>query len=407
MVLVFTRGVAGLFPAGYLISWLVLPMGITFVAQSASGSDEISRYLTPVLPALLLLAAIGLGVLAGWAAGFCKRQRRVAGLVRLAAPLGAGLVLALLLNSGPLKAMAAERETQADSTSWVTGAREVSEFIREWAAGADMGKPTLTDRKPFVAYFSGCWWRPLSDSRPRRLLLNCYRTKTDLVVVDSVAVALYLPQLAPLVCGDHVPPGFRLIYHRVWPEQERAVAVYQVLRSHREGREGMERRDGLAQLPDDTARQHALTGRRLYAEGQVHLAGLHLQRAVELQPDFAEAWYQLGAVYFLKSLYLLPEQRHLGVFHKAIRCYGEAARLSPRLATMARKEVATLERNLPPGPLSQVYTRLGRLYLRLDQVREARSAFNHALSIDPQNQGARDELRSLTEAGSVELPGQT
>jgi 4-amino-4-deoxy-L-arabinose transferase-like glycosyltransferase len=406
MLLVVARGAAGLFPAVYLVSWLVLPMGITFIAQSASGSDEISRYLTPVLPALLLLAAIGLGALGTVVAGLPGLRGKRTGLIRLGVPLGAGLVLALLLYSGPLKAMASERETQADSTSWVTGAREVAGFVREWTAGASVGKPTMMDRKPFVAYFSGCWWRPLPDFKPHRLLRSCYRSKTHLVVVDSAAVALYLPNLAPMVSGENVPHGFRLIYHHIWPEQERVLAVYQVLRSRREGREGMEWRDGLDDLPDATAEQHALTGRRLYGEGQVHLAGLHLRRAVELRPDFAEAWYQLGAVYFMESLYLLPEQRHHGVFHRAIRCFGEAARLSPRLAGMARKEVATLEKNLPPEQRSLVYSRLGQLYQQLQTEREARSAFNRALSIDPQNLAARDGLVELTRAGSVEVPGQ-
>ncbi len=73
---------------------------------------------------------------------------------------------------------------------------------------------------------------------------------------------------------------------------------------------------------------------------------------------------------------------------------------------MARTEVATLEKNLPPEQRSLVYSRLGQLYLQLQQEREARSAFNRALSIDPQNLAARDGLVELTRAGSVEVPGQ-
>lgn len=418
VTLVLLRGAAGLFPAGYLVSWLLLPMGITFIAQSASGSDEISRYLMPVLPTLLLLAAIGLAAPTVWLAK--RLESRVGGgkgvgavastpaaLIRLAAPLGAGIVMALLLNSGPLQALKNERETQSESTSWVTGAREVAGFVREWTAASGISKPTVMDRKPFVAYFSGCWWQKLPNSGPRWLAGRCFSSRTNLVVVDSAAVALYLPNLAPLISGEYIPPGLRLVYYRVYSEQERVIAVYQVLYYRREGREGMEQRDGLAIPGEGTADQHALSGRKLYGEGLIHQAGLHLQRAVDLRPDFAEAWYQLGACYFLKSLYLVPEQRHLGAFHKAIRCYGEAARLSPRLAALARKEVATLERNLPPAPLSRVYSKLGRLYLRLDREREARSAFNRAIAIDPGNEAAWDGLREIPPAGFVEVPDQT
>ncbi len=418
LFLVLIRGVGGLFPVVYLASWLLLPMGITFVAQSASGSDEISRYLTPVLPALLLLAAVGLASLVTWTVGLLERHRGKGsaagrtwpgsfGLIRLVAPLGAGLVLVLLLNSGPLQAMDTERETAAAGTSWVNGARELAAAVKEWSAAAGVRKPTVMDRKPFVAYLSGSWWQKTPNRRARHLVSACYRSRTHLLVVDSAAVALHLPKLAPLVSGERIPPGLRLVYHRVFPEQERVLAMYQVLYPRRVGREGMERKDGLDGFPDTTAEQHALAGRRLYAEGQVHLAGLHLQRAVELRPDFAEAWYQLGAVYFLKSLYLLPEQRHHGAFHKAIFCYGEAARLSPRLAAMARKEVATLERNLPRPQLSMVYGALGRLYRERGREVEARSAFNRALHFDPQNQEAREALVDQVPQGSVETPGQT
>jgi 4-amino-4-deoxy-L-arabinose transferase-like glycosyltransferase len=418
VLLLMIRGAAGLFPAGYLASWLLLPMGITFVAQSASGNDEISRYLTPVLPTLLLLAAIGLASLATWTAGLLERQQGQGsaaggrspgrlGLIRQLAPLGAGLLLVLLLDSGPLQAMKTERETAAAGTSWVSGARELAAAVKDWSVAAGIQKPTLMDRKPFVAYFSGSWWQKTPNQRARHLVTACYRSKTHLLVVDSAAVALSLPKLAPLVSGERIPPGLRLVYHRIFPAQERVLAIYQVLYHNRVGREGMARLDGLDDFPDTTAEEHALIGRRLYAEGQVHLAGLHLQRAVEIRPDFAEAWYQLGAVYFLKSLYLLPEQRHHGVFHKAIFCYGEAAGLSPRLAAMARKEVATIERNLPRPQLSMVYGALGRLYRERGREREALSAFRRALSLDPRNKAARDELDNQIPGGSMELSGQT
>jgi len=396
--LVTLRGLPGLFPAAYLGGWLLLPMGITFLARSASGSDEISRYLAPVLPALLLLAAIGLAAPAQWILCRFRRRddfraaRRVAGW---AVPAVVALVLALGLGWGPLAALAQERATQAQSTSWSTGARDTAAFIRQWADEQGVQKPVVMDRKPFAAYYAGAWWVPLRDRQPRHLLESCYRAKSDLVVVDSAAVALSLPRLARMVVGEWIPSGFRLVYHRVYQDQERIVAVYQVLRSKEEGREGMQRRDGLAVFAETTAVEHALTGRRLYAEGQVHLAGLHLQRAVELRPGFAEAWYQLGAVYFLKSLFLLPERRHLGAFHKAIRCYAEAARLSPRLAPMVRRELATLERNLPPEQLSIVFSRLGRLYGSLGRENEARSAYRRALAVDSHNRAARAGLEAL------------
>lgn len=408
--LVALRGPGGSFPAAYLTGWLLLPMAITFLARSASGSDEISRYLAPVLPALLLLAAIGLAAPVEWGLRRLWRRGAQPALLRpggWALPAAVALVLALLLGWGPLTALAEGRKTQAQSTSWSTGARDTAGFIRRWAAGAGVEKPVVMDRKPFAAYYAGAWWVPLRDRQPRHLLESCYRSKADLVVVDSAAVALYLPRLARMVVGEWVPKGFRLVYHRIYPEQERAVAVYQVLRAREEGREGMQNRDGLAGFAETTAEQHARIGRRLYAEGQVHLAGLHLQRAVELRPDFAEAWYQLGSAYFLKSLYLLPERRHLGAFHKAIRCYAEAARLSPRLAPMARREVATLERNLPREQRSLVYSRLGRLYAALGREDEARSVYRRALAIDPGNGAAGEGLEALGRGGTVEAPGQT
>jgi hypothetical protein len=408
--LVALRGPGGFFPAAYLAGWLLLPMAITVYARTASGSDEISRYLAPVLPALLLLAAIGLAAPAEWVLRRFRREGDHPPLMRHAGwalPAAVGLALVLLLGWGPLAELAEERQTQAQSTSWSTGARDTAGFIRQWAAGAGVEKPVVMDRKPFAAYFAGAWWVPLRDRQPRNLLESCYRSKADLVVVDSAAVALYLPRLARMVVGEWIPKGFRLVYHRIYPEQERVVAVYQVLRAREEGREGMRRRDGLADIAETTAEEHARIGRRLYAEGQVHLAGLHFQRAVNLRPDFAEAWYQLGSAYFLKSLYLLPERRHLGAFHKAIRCYAEAARRSPRLAPMARREVATLEKNLPREQRSLVYGRLGRLYAALGRSSEARSAYRRALAIDPGNRAAKEGLETLGRGGTVEAPGQT
>ena len=114
--------------------------------------------------------------------------------------------------------------------------------------------------------------------------------------------------------------------------------------------------------------------------------------SLELRPDFAEAWFQLAMSYFRKSLYVRPEQRHLGALHLAIRCYREAEQLSPRLAPLARKEVANLERNLPPQSLSWVYSQLGDLYREEGLDQEARSSYRRALRASPNNRHARESM---------------
>jgi len=396
------RGISGLFPWCYLLSWLLLPMAVTIVARTASGEDEVSRYLVPVLPSLLLLTAVGLSAAADLVAGLAGRRPgrwRTAGpLLRLILPLAIVLVLVPVINVGRLLDLRAERSGRVGQTTWVDSARDTAEVIRRWADAAGIEKPVVKDRKPFAAYYSGSFWRVLQDDWPPILSHRCRRGGVDLVVVDSAAVALHLPRLATLVPGEQIPPGLRLVHYRVFPEQKRVLALYEVVPWD------LEERDGLADIGSGTADQHALAGRRLYDGGEMHRAGLHFRRAVELRPGFAEAWYQLGSVYFHKSLYLVPRQRHFGVFDEAIRCYREAARFAPRLAAMARKEVSTLERNMPRDQLSMVYTRLGERYADEGRLREARNAFHRASVLDPHNQLARDRMHGLDRQGAMEVP---
>jgi hypothetical protein len=400
VLLPLARRWAGFFPAVYLGSWLLLPMAVTLAVRSASGMDEITRYLVPVRPALLLLAAAGLAggidLLTGLAVRRPGRTRDLAPLLRWVLPLAVVLVLLPLQNGSRLLELRSERSGETGGTSWVDNARDTSAFIREWADAAGIEKPVVVDRKPFSAYYSGSWWKVLRNKWPLELSFRLGRSGADLVVVDSAAVALRLPLLATLVPGEQIPPGLRLVHHRVYPDQKRVLALYETVSWDREDR------DGLADIGHRSADEHALAGRRLYAAGEMHRAGLHFRRAIELRPGFAEAWYQLGSVYFHKSLYLIPRQRGQGVFHLAIRCYRQAAKLAPRLAPMARQEVAAIERNLPREQLSIVYNRLGRVYAEDGLLREARSAYSRAAAVDPGNREARDWLRS----GSVEPPGQ-
>ena len=52
----------------------------------------------------------------------------------------------------------------------------------------------------------------------------------------------------------------------------------------------------------------------LARKGRYELAALHLRKAVEQRPSFAEAWNNLGGVeiFTRKDLPVLDQERHLG-----------------------------------------------------------------------------------------------
>ena len=67
------------------------------------------------------------------------------------------------------------------------------------------------------------------------------------------------------------------------------------------------------------------------------VAGAAFRKAVELKPDYAEAWNELGYAY-----------RHLGNYPESVKAYDEALRLKPRFPEALEY-------------LGEAYVKMGRL----------------------------------------------
>lgn len=115
---------------------------------------------------------------------------------------------------------------------------------------------------------------------------------------------------------------------------------------------------------------------KIYSErGQMKRAEADLEKAVALEPDFAEAWSDLGEARKI----LLDDAAALAAFEKAV-------------------EFA------PQDPIAQ--TRLGSELLDQNQTRQALPHLEKAVQLDPENQSALYNLeRALRRAGQAEEAG--
>ncbi|MBF0524839.1 MAG: tetratricopeptide repeat protein [Deltaproteobacteria bacterium] len=101
---------------------------------------------------------------------------------------------------------------------------------------------------------------------------------------------------------------------------------------------------------------HNLLGMELYNQQQVDEARRHFLRAVELKPDYVEAWYNLG---ILESENGLPET--------AVTYFKQVVTINPRV--------------------HDAHNYLGVLHCRLEQWAEAESAFARAFELNPKSIG--------------------
>jgi tetratricopeptide (TPR) repeat protein len=104
-----------------------------------------------------------------------------------------------------------------------------------------------------------------------------------------------------------------------------------------------------------------------YAMEEYDTANSHLSRAVELDPNYATAWGQLGWVFYVQKIY----DKAQPYFEKAVELEKDAQ----RNATYRHA--------------------LGWVYYNTKQYSKARQAFTKALELNPDLDGARDGLQAL------------
>jgi superkiller protein 3 len=114
-------------------------------------------------------------------------------------------------------------------------------------------------------------------------------------------------------------------------------------------------------------------GYGLHQRGQITEAEACYQKAIERQPDFAVAHYNLHFCFLAN-----------GERQKAIESLSTAVRYKPDVAKAHRA--------------------LGMLYLETGKTSEARAALMRAIELDPADQEARDLLARLPESAPLRAP---
>ncbi|NBQ68789.1 MAG: tetratricopeptide repeat protein [Nitrosomonadaceae bacterium] len=111
------------------------------------------------------------------------------------------------------------------------------------------------------------------------------------------------------------------------------------------------------------AKQFYLLGREHYQKSQYAEAVNAFEKAIELKPDYYEAYGSLGVVYSI-----------LGEDELGISLINEAIKLAPSV--------------------SDLHNNLGYALLKQGRNAEAAGAFERALQLDPRNVHARNNLKS-------------
>jgi Flp pilus assembly protein TadD len=163
-------------------------------------------------------------------------------------------------------------------------------------------------------------------------------------------------------------------------------------------------------------------GKRLLDENQTELAIQALQQAVKLNPDLAEAYFQLGIAYSLYEMQLERSGAATGpasakpnsqkAFETAVTAYKKWIEANPKddvaffnlgrtyaklLKDEDAEEAFRQAVKLKPED-SEYQTELGTILIRLAKYHEAVGALKKALEIDPSNARA-EELLEDAEAG--------
>jgi tetratricopeptide (TPR) repeat protein len=152
----------------------------------------------------------------------------------------------------------------------------------------------------------------------------------------------------------------------------------------------------LAQRRKEEALQSNNRGVVLYYRGALDAAVEAFQKAVTLEPDYAEAHNNLGLAL-----------SKLGRAQEAVEAFQRALKLDPRMgeaynnlgflfhtAAQFERAVEMFGRAVETSADSSVaYTNLGNSFYRLKQPEKAVAAWRRALELDPMNENARRGLR--------------
>jgi len=156
--------------------------------------------------------------------------------------------------------------------------------------------------------------------------------------------------------------------------------------------------DRALELQPEYSEAHDGKGRILFHRGDMAAAEASFRKAVDARPSFAEAWNHLG--------FVVARQRRLD--EAAVSC-GHALELDPRLAEahnnlgMIRAEQGRFEDaaghfeaavGLSPD-YAEAWTNLGLAYLDQERPRKAADSWRQALAVDPDFQAAKLNLGRL------------
>lgn len=130
-------------------------------------------------------------------------------------------------------------------------------------------------------------------------------------------------------------------------------------------------------------------GKRLLDENQTEAAITSLEKAVELNPDLAEAHFQLGIAYDLLDL----QKEQSGEF-----VAGGDEKKKPRAQKAFEKAVVAYKKWLAKNPKDDLaHFNLGRTYTKLFKDEEAVDSFEQAVKLKP------DDTEYQTELGAAQI----
>ncbi|MGL5076759.1 MAG: tetratricopeptide repeat protein, partial [Waterburya sp.] len=122
---------------------------------------------------------------------------------------------------------------------------------------------------------------------------------------------------------------------------------------------------GFSLKPDQiTAKNHFLLGNELLEQKQIKLAIACYRRAISQQPDFIDAYWQLGEI-------LIGINKH----QEAIACYRQALKVNPRQA--------------------RSYLLLGKVFYQQQQWQPALACYQKAVELEPNNPDIQHNLGEL------------
>ena len=152
------------------------------------------------------------------------------------------------------------------------------------------------------------------------------------------------------------------------------------------------------QTAPQSAKANYGSGRESLMGGDFNRAIVHLRRAVEISPDYSEAWNTLGSAY--------TEQ---GDLHAAIRIFQEAV-ANKAVDAGLHYNLGRTYQLLDEHPLAvqsfltaiqmnrafiKPYINLGGTYFQTNRYSEAEEIWRRALELEPDNQTVRDNLEIL------------